>query len=383
MRLSLRHLFTLLTLLSLSFFHPASSTAQLYWIEDERIQTADLDGSNVAEVLAFERNALPSGIAVDAEGGWIYWYEDGSQYIRRARLDGSEATDLFRPEDRRVDDLVIDADNGHVYWGAAIGDGIIGRAALDGSDAEVLLSDADYTEGVLDLALDVKSGKMYWTALGAVRRANLDGTDVEFVADVPFNRQPSSISLDADGGFVYWAEGDEIFRAPMDGGEPESVLRRNRPEDVVVVPAEGKIYWVQGFWANLRAEDPGVFRADLDGGNVEELVLDVMPEALAVVGGDTGTDVDALPQPLSFETSPAYPNPFRDRTQVVVRVDRAQEMTVSVYDMLGRRVAVLHDGPLSSAQTLTLDAAHLPNGVYTIRASGATGSRTRTAVLIR
>jgi hypothetical protein len=42
---------------------------------------------------------------------------------------------------------------------------------------------------------------------------------------------------------------------------------------------------------------------------------------------------------------------------------------VEVFDALGRRVAILHDGPLAAgAHTLELDAASLPPGHYIVRA---------------
>jgi hypothetical protein len=45
---------------------------------------------------------------------------------------------------------------------------------------------------------------------------------------------------------------------------------------------------------------------------------------------------------------------------------------MALYDVLGREVAVLHDGPLAAgAHRLALDASRLPPGVYVVRAVGA------------
>lgn len=47
----------------------------------------------------------------------------------------------------------------------------------------------------------------------------------------------------------------------------------------------------------------------------------------------------------------------------------AEHAVVSVYNALGRRVAVLHDGPLGEgAQALAFESAGLPAGLYVVHA---------------
>ena len=81
----------------------------------------------------------------------------------------------------------------------------------------------------------------------------------------------------------------------------------------------------------------------------------------------------------------AYPNPFNPRTQFSLSVAQAQPVTVTVYDALGRRVAVLHDGFLDAGlpHTFTMDAASWPSGVYLYEAAGATFREVRTALLVK
>ena len=70
----------------------------------------------------------------------------------------------------------------------------------------------------------------------------------------------------------------------------------------------------------------------------------------------------------------AYPNPFRAGTGATVdlAVRAAQDVTVGVYDVLGRRVAVLHDGPVAAGTTerLRLTGQGLASGVYLVRVVG-------------
>ena len=48
----------------------------------------------------------------------------------------------------------------------------------------------------------------------------------------------------------------------------------------------------------------------------------------------------------------AGPNPFTASTALALRVDRTQTVRVEVLDLLGRSVAVLHDGPVASGAAL-------------------------------
>ena len=73
----------------------------------------------------------------------------------------------------------------------------------------------------------------------------------------------------------------------------------------------------------------------------------------------------------------AGPNPARETVQLTASLPEAQAARVDVFDVLGRRVAVLHDGPLAAgAQTLALDASGLSPGLYVARmtAGNASGS---------
>lgn len=80
-----------------------------------------------------------------------------------------------------------------------------------------------------------------------------------------------------------------------------------------------------------------------------------------------------------------HPNPFADRATVTLDVETTQHITVSVYDMLGREIAVLHDGPLTAGieHELRLESADLPAGSYIVRAAGATFTVSQAFTLVR
>ncbi len=77
------------------------------------------------------------------------------------------------------------------------------------------------------------------------------------------------------------------------------------------------------------------------------------------------------PVPENTVALDAYPNPFAERATVALTLGAAQQVTVAVYDVLGREVAVLHDGPLTVGDhRFTLGAVSLPTGAYLVRAEG-------------
>ncbi len=87
--------------------------------------------------------------------------------------------------------------------------------------------------------------------------------------------------------------------------------------------------------------------------------------------------------PEVYALSPAYPNPFNPQTQFTLSVAREQQVRVEVYNLLGRRVALLFDGRLRAHQAhpFTFDAEALPSGLYFYRATGQTFTTTRTILL--
>ena len=78
------------------------------------------------------------------------------------------------------------------------------------------------------------------------------------------------------------------------------------------------------------------------------------------------------------------PHPVRSASVVRVTMREAAAARVTLFDLMGRRVAVLHDGYLPSGETaLTLDASALSSGTYVARLETAAGARTRTVVVSR
>ncbi|HEX8299793.1 MAG TPA: FG-GAP-like repeat-containing protein [Rubricoccaceae bacterium] len=78
------------------------------------------------------------------------------------------------------------------------------------------------------------------------------------------------------------------------------------------------------------------------------------------------------------------PNPLDGTGTVTLVLDRAQAVTVAVTDALGRRVALVHDGPLAGGlHALALDTSRLAPGVYVVLAAGESFQTSHRVTVLR
>ena len=88
--------------------------------------------------------------------------------------------------------------------------------------------------------------------------------------------------------------------------------------------------------------------------------------------------------PKAFALHQNYPNPFAGQTRLAFDLPTAERVTLAVYDVLGKRVAVLADDEPMEAGTaeLPFDASGLASGTYVVRlqAGDYTGTQRLTVV---
>lgn len=109
--------------------------------------------------------------------------------------------------------------------------------------------------------------------------------------------------------------------------------------------------------------------------------------AHAMMGGRitvvSATDVEGELPGVSFAVVSA--NPVRDAIRVRLSTAAATDARLAVFTVDGRRVAVLHDGPLtgSAEHAFGLDASGLAAGVYVVRATIGEWTAERRVTVIR
>lgn len=92
-------------------------------------------------------------------------------------------------------------------------------------------------------------------------------------------------------------------------------------------------------------------------------------------------------RPAHFALEPAWPNPFNGTTRAAVLLPEAGRLTVDVIDVLGRRVAMLHDGPAVAGRHellwQTSGTAGIASGTYLLRAVSAHQVQVQRVVLLK
>lgn len=85
--------------------------------------------------------------------------------------------------------------------------------------------------------------------------------------------------------------------------------------------------------------------------------------------------------PASFAVVESYPNPFVLRTTIRLHLPHANQTTITIYDGVGRRVALLLDAKLGPGETdVVWRASQHPSGVYYARIQ--VGEEIKTLLLV-
>jgi hypothetical protein len=277
------------------------------------------------------------------------------------------------------DPLFVDADGADDTAGTADDDLRLGSAspAIDAGDSSLLPQDVldidDNGDTSEELPLDLA---------GNVRRQDVNGTG--FVVDmgayeaagVPLPVELAAFTAVAEDGNVLlsWTTASETNNAGF--AVEQRTVAESGPEgvwrEVGFVEGAGTTSEAQSYRLRIPAVGPGThtFRLrqiDLDG---TEAITDPVEVSLRL------DEAYALA---------AYPNPFGAGRPAHIRLDvrEAQRVQVAVYDVLGRRVATLHDGEVASKATMQLAGQGLASGVYFVRVTGEHFQTTRRLTLVR
>ena len=135
----------------------------------------------------------------------------------------------------------------------------------------------------------------------------------------------------------------------------------HRPRGLAFSP-DGKYAYIGSFEG--VAGDPGVQRFRYVGGGVSAEPID-------------GT-------PTSFSLDQNYPNPFNSSTTIEFSIVESGDVTLKVYDVLGREVATLQDGPLTAGEyKVNFEAGDIASGTYIYVLENAGNRQSKTMVLLK
>ena len=237
------------------------AAGHIYWTNmgvpttnDGSIERADLDGQNRQTIVPEGATFTAKQLQLETKSGKLYWCDREGMRLMRANLDGSNIetlVDTSEGDPRPGPDaakwcvgVAVDVDGGKVYWTQKGSDNAgegrlcranidipVGQTASDRADIEVLY---DGLPEPIDLELDLHSRVIYWTDRGdpprgnTVSRAPMDADATGRPApEIVFTHlmEGIGIALDLKGDRMFITDlGGNLLSAKLDGSDQKVLL---------------------------------------------------------------------------------------------------------------------------------------------------------------
>lgn len=223
----------------------------LYWTDmgvpsrnDGKIERADLDGANRKTIIPEGATFTPKQIHLDKKNHKLYWSDREGMRVMRSSLDGSQIETLVEAGSGEGDrsnpsnwcvGITVDTDRGHIYWtqkGPEKGEhGRIFRANIEIPAGQTAANRQDITvlfDGLpepIDLELDLRNRRLYWTDRGDPPRGNTVNrtfVDGKLSQEIVFNHlmEGIGIALDVPGDRMFVTDlAGSVYSARLDGTE--------------------------------------------------------------------------------------------------------------------------------------------------------------------
>nr|XP_045620165.1 low-density lipoprotein receptor-related protein 6-like [Procambarus clarkii] len=217
-------------------------------------------------------------IAVDIDpiDSFIYWTDDETLRIHRAKLDGSEQEVIVSAEVVHPDGIAVDWIARNLYWTDA-GPDRIEVARLNGTSRKILI--ADNLDEPRAIAIDPDGGLMFWTDWGTnpkIERAALDGSMRQVIINSGLG-WPNGVAIDSELRKIYWcdAKEDKIEMAALDGSERRVVLSEHLPHVFGFSLLGDFLYWTD--WQRRSIERVNKFDA-----TQREVIVEQLPDLMGL-----------------------------------------------------------------------------------------------------
>lgn len=238
-----------------------TAAGHIYWTNmgnlkenDGSIERADLDGKNVRHIVPVGGTFTPKQLQLDKKNGKLYWSDREGMRVMRCNLDGSNLETLVdtsqgdaRPgKDMRkwCVGIALDVEGGKVYWTQKgpdkAGQGRIFRANIEIPKGQTAANRQDFEvlhENLpepIDLDLDLENRIMYWTDRGdpprgnTVNRAPMDaasGKRKDPVIIFTHLMEGIGFALDLKNKRMFFTDlGGTVYSANLDGTNAKTLL---------------------------------------------------------------------------------------------------------------------------------------------------------------
>jgi DNA-binding beta-propeller fold protein YncE len=238
-----------------------AAAGHLYWTNmanlkenDGSIFRSDLDGRNMTTIVPPGGTFTPKQLQIEKTTGKLYWCDREGMRVMRANLDGSNIETLVdtshgdpRPGPNPTKwcvGIAIDVDGGKIYWtqkgGDNAGEGRIFRSNIEIPSGQTPTNRQDIEliyDGLpepIDLDIDPTTRTLYWTDRGdpprgnTVNRAHLNAkSGKRKKPEIVFDHLMEGIglALDHEGGRMFITDfAGTVYSANLDGSERRALL---------------------------------------------------------------------------------------------------------------------------------------------------------------
>lgn len=195
----------------------------------------------------------------------------------------------------------------------------------------------------------------------------------DFANALPVELAAFNAVPEARGVKLEWRTASEKNNA---GFEIERLLKRNGQD----AANWEKIGFVKGKGTTTEAQSYSFVDRTASGMvqyRLKQIDFDGQFEYSPVIEVDAGV-------PRTFELAQNYPNPFNPSTAISYQLPTATNVTLKVYDMLGREVATLVNARQEAGRyQVTFNAANLASGIYFYRLQAGNFVETKKMMLIK
>jgi hypothetical protein len=133
--------------------------------------------------------------------------------------------------------------------------------------------------------------------------------------------------------------------------------------------------------ARYAADHPALYGKPL---TKDKTITSKTPQYFTPAGLITAAGTSELEMPKDLALQQNYPNPFNPATVIKYELSVPRSVTLIVYDMLGREVAVLVNGEKpAGTYSVTWNAANLTSGVYFYKLTAGNFTQTKQMLLLK
>ena len=311
-------------------------------------------------------------LAIDTVGGKLYWTEqidESRSEIKIINLDGDPNVQTLVTLNSVIHGITVDPKARRLYWTNSLGR--IQRSNLNGKHIKTLARNLD-TPG--DITLDVEAGKLYWTDGLSIRRANLNGKNIQNVVTASSHTGVAIgvLNIAIANRKIYWNQleadaskypnsfdnlGISILRADLDGLNIEELIADGSVGLDFAVDVAGEALYYTNSPLNPGSH---ILRADLDGlegepavyyeniGGPSTIVLGIPMDAVAAAPVSSPLAAPHAATPDQTGLLANYPNPFNPETWIPYQLAKAGDVKITIYDTRGivvRQLALGHQLP--------------------------------------